>query len=77
MAIKKTEVLLQRPKTQPDLQDPQILIDTKQLQVVNKFKYLRAAVISTTKQTSAMNCLSEFKEQLHLDIFRETLSESL
>ena len=40
MAIKKTEVLLQRPKTQPDLQDPQILIDTKQLQVVNKFKYL-------------------------------------
>ena len=40
MAIKKTEVLLQRPKTQPNLQDPQILIDTKQLRVVNKFKYV-------------------------------------
>ena len=40
MALTKTEVLFQRPKTQPDLPDPQICIDTTQLQVVNKFKYL-------------------------------------
>ena len=34
MAITKTEVLFQRPKTQPDLPDPQILIciDSIQLQ---------------------------------------------
>ena len=47
--LKKTEVLLQRPKTQPDLQDPQILIDTKQLQVVNKFKYLGSHIDNKAK----------------------------
>ena len=35
--ITNTEVLFQRPKTQPDLPDPQICMDTTQLQVVNKF----------------------------------------
>ena len=40
MALTKTEVLFQSPKTQPGLPDPQICIDSTQLQVVNKFEYL-------------------------------------
>ena len=54
MAITKTEDLFQRPKTQPDLPDPQIFIDSTKLQVVNNFKYFGSHIdiIDSTKTAS-------------------------
>ena len=40
MAIKKTEVLFQRPKSEPDIPDPVIVVDNNQLRVVEQYKYL-------------------------------------
>ena len=72
IAITKTEVHFQRPKTQPDLPDPQIFIDSTQLQVVNKFKYL-GKVILTAMQLSTKKYSLESREQMHLlqNIIRE------
>ena len=38
MAIKKTEVLFQRPKSEPDIPDPVIVVDNNQLRVVEQYK---------------------------------------
>ena len=39
MALKKTVIMLQRPTSNPNLTDSDININSKTLQVVNKFKY--------------------------------------
>ena len=40
MALKKNVIMLQRPTSNPNLTDPVININSKTLQVVDKFKYL-------------------------------------
>ena len=51
MAIKKTEVLFQRPKSEPDIPDPVIVVDNNQLRVVEQYKYLGSLI----KNNSSIN----------------------
>ena len=51
MAIKKTEVLFQRPKSEPDIPDPVIVVDNNQLIVVEQYKYLGSLIKTTPALT--------------------------
>ena len=58
MALKKTQVLVQRSKSQQDLTIPTIAVDGKQLQIVNSFKYLGSTLTdnaSNNKEISLRN----------------------
>ena len=51
MAIKKTEVLFQRPKSEADIPDPVIVVDNNKLRVVEQYKYLGSLI----KNNSSIN----------------------
>ena len=60
MALKKTQVLVQRSKSQQDLAIPPIAVDGKQLQIVNSFKYLGSTLTDNASNNKEI-CLRNQK----------------
>ena len=60
MALKKTQVLVQRSKSRQDLVIPPITVDGKQLQIVNSFKYLGSTLTDNASNNKEI-CLRNQK----------------
>jgi len=60
MALKKTQVLVQRSKSQQDLAIPPIAVDGKQLQIVKSFKYLGSTLTDNASNNKEI-CLRNQK----------------